>query len=246
LSDSGYVVIRPGPRLWLVIDVGVACPPNLPAHAHADCLSFEMAVDGQRIVVDTGTSTYAAGPIRDYERSTAAHNTVEVDGQSQIEVWGAFRVGRRAKPTLELMRDDGHVIDLWASHDGYRRLPGRPVHRRRFEIDDASVTVTDLVEGDGSHRVISRVHLRPGPVAPEGNCWRAGPLEIAFGNGKATLISRPQAQHFGLTDNGPCLELRSDGPLPHRQWVALRVTGGTLLSPDRRPLDPSADGGDQL
>ena len=88
LQPSGYVVMRPGPRLHLVADVGPPCPPELPAHAHADCLSFELAVDGQRTVVDTGTSTYAPGERRQYERSTRAHNTVEVDGADQSEVWG--------------------------------------------------------------------------------------------------------------------------------------------------------------
>lgn len=46
LQPSGYVVVRTGAgRIHLVADVGPPCPPELPAHAHADCLSFELAVD---------------------------------------------------------------------------------------------------------------------------------------------------------------------------------------------------------
>jgi hypothetical protein len=224
LADSGYVVIRPGGRSHLVVDVGVACPPDLPAHAHADCLSFELAVDASRVVVDSGTSTYAAGPERDYERSTAAHNTVEIDGHSQIEVWGSFRVARRAQPAVELVSDDGSWVRLVASHDGYRRLPGRPVHRRRFDVSATAVTVTDEVVGTGRHRSVARVHLRTAvPALVEGS-WRAGPLEVTVVPGPATVTQRPLSWSFGQTELGPCLELATEGRLPHRMSMSLRIT----------------------
>src|ERR1019366_1742442 len=49
------------------------------------------------LLVDTAASTYERRPVREYERSTAAHNTVEVDRAESTEVWGAFRAGRRAR-----------------------------------------------------------------------------------------------------------------------------------------------------
>ena len=48
----------------------------------------------------------------------------------QTEVWGAFRAGRRARATLEHARDADGTVMVTASHDGYRHLPGAPVHRR--------------------------------------------------------------------------------------------------------------------
>ncbi|MGA2830773.1 MAG: alginate lyase family protein, partial [Streptosporangiaceae bacterium] len=96
LRDTGLVRALAGG--WdLLADVGAPCPDELPAHAHADTLSCLVSVDGVPLLVDTGTSTYARGPVRDYERSTAAHNTVEVDGADSTEVWGAFRAARRAR-----------------------------------------------------------------------------------------------------------------------------------------------------
>jgi hypothetical protein len=225
LADSGYVVIRSGVRSHLVVDVGVACPPDLPAHAHADCLSFELAIDGERVVVDSGTSTYAAGCERDYERSTAAHNTVEIDGHSQIEVWGSFRVARRAQPTVELVSDDGIRVCLAASHDGYQRLPGRPVHRRRFEVSASTITVHDDIVGTGQHRSVARLHLGSKAPAPTEGGWRAGPLALACSPGLATLTERPLSSSFGPTELGPCLELATEGPLPHRLTMELRIAG---------------------
>ena len=60
-----------------------------------DVLSSELTLQGQRAIVDTGVSSYERGPERHYERSTAAYNTIRVDGLEQAEIWGGFRVGRR-------------------------------------------------------------------------------------------------------------------------------------------------------
>ena len=114
------------------------------------------------LLVDTGTSTYAPGPVRSYERSTAAHNTLEVDGADSTEVWGAFRAARRARVTdLATCVAHGGVLTIEAAHDGYRRLPGRPVHRRRWLLTEAGLRVEDYVTGRGEHALVLRWHLAP-------------------------------------------------------------------------------------
>ena len=52
------------------------------AHAHCDLLSFVLWVNGQPLLVDSGTYMYH-GPWRDHFRLTAAHNTVKIDGRDQ-------------------------------------------------------------------------------------------------------------------------------------------------------------------
>lgn len=182
LPDSGYFVARRGP-FHLVGDVGLPCPDELPAHAQADCLSFVLAVDGERVIVDTGTSTYE-GVRREYERSTRAHNTVELEGQDQTEVWGRFRVARRARPTVEEVSDDGETIVVQASHDGYRRLPGSPVHRRRWELTQERLTITDQVDTD--RRVPAAVFLH---LAPEVSSGPRDALVVAAGPAKVRFSS---------------------------------------------------------
>ena len=100
-------------------------------------------MDGERFIVDSGTSTYEPGVQRQHERSTAAHNTVSVDGTDQTEVWGTFRAARMARATLERAEDDGRTITVSGSHDGYRRLPGEPVHRRTWMVAADQVEITD-------------------------------------------------------------------------------------------------------
>jgi uncharacterized heparinase superfamily protein len=233
LQPSGYVVVQPDERLHLVADIGLPCPRELPAHAHADCLSFELSVDGNRIVVDTGTGTYAAGPRRDHERSTAAHNTVEIDEADQTEVWGAFRAARRATPRLERADDDGETIKVTASHDGYERLPGRPRHRRTWRVKDATVEVIDEILGDGRHRLASRLHLAPTLLIDGcGEMVSAGGLHIKFEGAAAVKEECEVARRFGESLRALCLSAYLDARLPTRISSCL-----SLMSPASQPSE---------
>ncbi len=226
LQPSGYVVMRPDERLHLVADVGSPCPPQLPAHAHADCLSFELAVDGQRVLLNSGTSTYQPGPRRDYERSTRAHNTVEVDGHDQTEVWGTFRAGRRAAPHLESASDDGEVIEAVAFHDGYRRLPGRPLHRRSWRVTDAGVEVTDELLGSGRHQMKSTLHVAPGvPVTQTVEGFALGPLSLASTTKaqRCVLEGTEVATNFGARRASEKISMTTTAEAPSRQCSKLEL-----------------------
>jgi uncharacterized heparinase superfamily protein len=164
LRDSGYVRLTIG-RAILMCDVAPVGPDYQPGHAHADTLSFELSLDGRRVIVNGGTSTYTPGPQRAQQRATAAHSTVEVDGLDSSEVWGGFRVARRARP---FDVDSGETAErVWArgSHDGYRRLHGRVVHRREWTLDSDSLSVTDTLEGQ-YRRAVARFILHPN-TAPD-------------------------------------------------------------------------------
>lgn len=226
LRESGYVRVEAGPAVTL-LDVAPIGPDYLPGHAHADTLSFELSLFGQRVIVNGGTSRYGTGPERSAERGTAAHSTVEIDGQDSSEVWGGFRVARRARPfdvRVETLMDDGNggelalrghdaarlsadeavqhsgtgglqsdarvvhsdpgdvqpdaapgiaaseasdvvadtprLVRVTAAHDGYRRLPGNPVHRRQWEITADRMRVTDWIKGPAK-TAVARLHLHP-------------------------------------------------------------------------------------
>ena len=81
----------------ILMDCGDVGPRYQPGHTHADFLSYELMLSGSRVVVDSGVCEYEPGPRRHALRQTHAHNTVSVNGLDQSEVWGEFRVARRAK-----------------------------------------------------------------------------------------------------------------------------------------------------
>ena len=146
LEDSGYIRLQDGGTV-LLLDVGPLGPDYLPGHGHADTLSFELSLYGRKVIVDTGTSTYDICPDRLYQRGTGSHNTVTVDGEDSSEVWGSFRVARRAKPFGLRIEESGRTVVVECAHDGYRRLPGRVVHRRKWIFGPGHLRVEDVVEG---------------------------------------------------------------------------------------------------
>lgn len=156
------LLIAETPRLWLAFDAGLVGPDYQPGHAHCDTLSFELSVDGRRFISDTGVYHYKESSERTYSRSTAAHSTIEIDGQEQSEVWKSFRVGRRAKIRhMSRMEQDGMVI-LRGIHDGYTRLGKGLLHERAVVVGADWLLVADWLHGSGRHRWSSRVHLHPG------------------------------------------------------------------------------------
>ncbi|MEZ4408232.1 MAG: alginate lyase family protein [Polyangiales bacterium] len=157
LHDTGWVIARVG-RACLALKAGPDGDPEQPGHVHADALSFELWVDGARAVVDPGVASYVDDADRRWCRGTAAHNTVQVDGEDTSEVWGAFRVGRRCAARVLSLRDDGDTVTVTATHDGYDHLPGRPRHTRALTLRDGSLTVTDRVDGDFA-RAVARLRL---------------------------------------------------------------------------------------
>lgn len=165
LPDSGYVRMQAGPAV-LIADVGAIGPDYLPGHAHADTLSFEVSLHGRRVIVNSGTSTYDAGAERLRQRGTAAHNTVVVDEADSSEVWSSFRVARRARPAnVEWGTDADGTLWLRAAHDGYRRLPGRVLHRRKWRLRPDSLRIIDRLDGRFSGAQ-ARFHLHP-DVGPD-------------------------------------------------------------------------------
>ena len=160
-EDCGYYGYRT-PDEMLLIDCGPIGPDYQPGHAHCDTLSYELFIDGQRLIVDSGVHDYEVGEMRDYVRSTAAHNTVRVDEVEQSEVWGAFRVARRAYPREADIHVEAGQIVFSGAHDGYQRLQGRVLHHRTITCKRGGPWVfEDRLLGRGNHLVESFIHIHP-------------------------------------------------------------------------------------
>jgi uncharacterized heparinase superfamily protein len=157
LGASGYIRLA-NEHTVVLFDAAAIGPDYQPGHAHADTLSFELSHNGKRVLVNSGTSTYEPGALRGFQRGSAAHNTLVVDGQDQSEMWAAFRVARRARP-FDVVTDGRTWAE--ASHTGYRRLRGRVTHRRRLELEPGGLRIIDTLTGEGSHRVSLFFHLHP-------------------------------------------------------------------------------------
>jgi uncharacterized heparinase superfamily protein len=223
LPETGLIRVVVGG--WhLLADVGPPCPPSLPAHAHADTFGCLVHLGKVPLLVDTGTSTYEPGPVRRHERSTAAHSTVQVDGADSTEVWGVFRAGRRARVSGLIVHTGPSDITVEAVHDGYRYLPGRPLHRRRWSVINDELQVEDLVTGRGQHEILISWQLAVDSAirVADGAAFvtsPAGAFSVTIAATAPVLLAagtRPVAVGFGSTADAPVLTCRINGILPVR------------------------------
>lgn len=244
LSDSGYARLKAGHMLLLadVAEVGPACQPG---HAHADTLSFELSIGSQRIVVNSGTSTYEVSEERARQRSTAAHSTLTIGQRNSSDVWAAFRTGRRARITD--CSFGNHAGELWlkASHDGYRDAGGT-IHERFWYLRETELTVVDYVSGSAAQSIEWYLYLHPRAV-PEpvsAHRWR-----VSLDNREVSIeihldpqlsdecVSTTYHPEFGSSVRSSCLVGRWSGVLPVTLTTSIFLKGArkdSVLQPTQQ------------
>lgn len=165
-SESGYYLLQSGmpgeDAISLFFDCAELGYGTIAAHGHADALSFTLRVAGVDILVDPGTYDYFTYPEwRNYFRSTAAHNTLEIDGMDQSRMLGPFLWGSRARARCLLWETSAASTCVMGEHDGYQALDGSVVHRRTLCLDNTrrEVEVVDELRATGKHRMRMFFHL---------------------------------------------------------------------------------------
>jgi hypothetical protein len=235
-SAGGYTLVRSAAdRAELVFDHGpLGMPPNF-GHGHADALALELRLAGEPVLVDPGTFGYGGeARWRSYFRSTAAHNTVTVDGRSQAKEAGPFlwADGYRCE-LLHLAVEPDRAAILVARHDGYAGLGVS--HIRAVKIAPGFLLVLDRLEGDGVHELCLRWHFA-GPLSAAGGEFVpdgiAGFRCIAAG-GSARILAGCEAppagwrsRRYGAKEPIGTLEMRREGALPHAFVTGFALPSG--------------------
>ena len=171
--EGGYYVMRDGwssTSNYLLFDCGPHGMANC-GHAHADALAIDLAANGRTLLVDPGTFTYTgAREMRDWFRSSTAHNTLTVDRNSSsipgdTFSWKTITAGERLA-WIEQPR----FTFVSGRHWGYEQLsqPGSHTRSILFLKHDYWI-VRDRVELAGKHQVDLWFHFDSGtsPVLRE-------------------------------------------------------------------------------
>ncbi len=163
LPKSGLYFLRSGGAYC-----AISCGPNgqagIGGHSHNDKLGVEIHYGQRKLVVDPGTYCYISYPdIRNYFRSTTAHSTVQV---------GELEQNRICQERLFALPDDARARALVFSsspkrerfvgeHRGYQRFFKGMSHCRSvvWEKDLQGFVITDRIDGEGIHHIVSRFHL---------------------------------------------------------------------------------------
>jgi uncharacterized heparinase superfamily protein len=202
----------------VVVDAGPPPPIDFSLEAHAGCLSFEMSVGAQRLIINCGTAAPANISLRRLARTTAAHSTVTINDTSSCRFLTRTRLGDwlgeaivdgpvRIEASRKRLED---ATDLILSHDGYVERY-RLLHRRRLVLTDAGdhlegVDMFVLPDGSpaksGKDAFALRFHLHPNVRAslagdergarldlPDGERWEFATDALAIAIEESILLS---------------------------------------------------------
>ena len=157
---TGYFALG-NPSGKMIFDAGDLAPDYLPAHAHNDMLSFELSINQQRCIVDTGVFNYEPGPNRDRCRSTLSHNTVAINGAEQSETWASFRMARRSR-IIGCYWQEEHDLDF-VSAVRSQYTDKTAFHQRTvYSHPDGFWLIADQVGASGKSPHLSHLHFNPG------------------------------------------------------------------------------------
>ena len=241
-ATGGYAILRDG---WnrdghqMIVDIGPLGCPVSSGHGHADLLSVQLSIFGEPCLVDAGTGGYTPeSQWRNFFRSTAAHSTIAIDGQSQSEPHGPF--GWRRRPQARLLEwlstPEFDLVD--AEHDGYVTLARPVVHRRRvlFIKPDCWILIDDL-QGHALHQADLTFQFAPVDVTLGPHPWAraqtpggamlwvrpfaAVSLAAAVKRGDTTPIRGWVSPDYGQRRPAPALVYSGTAPLPWRIFTVL-------------------------
>jgi len=191
LSQSGYRK-KEKESYECIIDIGNIGPDYIPGHAHSDTFNFVVNYENKPFIVDTGLSTYETNQRRTSERNTSAHNTVEINGKDQSEVWGGFRVANRAK----IIKIEEEIDIIKASHDGYKK--DGVIHTRIWNFKEKKLIIKDELSKKAN--AIARLHFHP-------NITKENIIEKIICNNKIIFSTYDYAPKFNTLEKAIMIEI---------------------------------------
>ena len=239
LPDGGYYVQRSGwgaDARFLIFDAGAVGDGG---HGHYDALSFEAYARGRALVVDPGRYTYSehGGNWRCWFKSTAAHNTVCVDGLDQTP----YRRGKPKGPTARarlLERVSAPSLDVLCGEVLSPAYEARHV-RRVFFVAGEYWLVADELDGERPHRYDLRFHLSQeawGQTHVESDgvrgVVRAPGLALVFGAPHTPRLEQGWVSHvYGVKHPAPVVSVVNEGEASARFFTLVFPLEGGAPAP---------------
>lgn len=164
-TDAGHFIFRKqisDKEIYLHFDAAPLGFLSIAAHGHADALSFTLNVNGNPVLVDSGTYTYHTHPNwRRYFMGTLAHNTVRINEHDQAKIAG---------PTMWRSHNKVRVLDyelgqekefVTASQDGYEKEGVTHTRTCEFLRHENTFIITDKITTNKETIVEIPFHLHP-------------------------------------------------------------------------------------
>jgi len=161
---GGFYIMRNN-QIHLMADVGDIGMGGMGGHGHNDTLSFEYWVNGEPLIVDSGTYAYTFDvAARQEMRGTRSHNTIVVDNKEIAKFVGLWMIRNDStKPRVTEWTTSQTSDVLEAAHYAYNFLSSPVIHKRRFVLEkkEQKLEIFDFLDGSGKHRIQSYLHFDP-------------------------------------------------------------------------------------
>ena len=165
-SDAGFYILRSSKVYLFINNSGLSHYSDVSGgtHTHSDLLSFVYTYNEVPFLIDPGTFVYSSDPkMRMKFRSTAMHNTINIDDLDQNELseknlWGMLS---DAMPEEVCWLTTSNLDIYEGKHLGYERLKDPVKHSRKFELNKVNhkLSITDSLKGKGKHTIKCHFHF---------------------------------------------------------------------------------------
>lgn len=193
LGESGYMKLKEN-DFCLIVNCGNVIPEFQPGHIHADMLHMVLYIKNKAVLVDCGVSTYENNSIRLLEKSTCSHNTVCVENENQSQIWGAFRMAKRAK--IQQISSSKNSLEARINwHNGFQ-------HTRKILLTENCLRIEDHVVplNRKFKSTIANFHFDAGiQIVPTETGWHIQELGVLIffeGSNQSELVPFEQAVDF--------------------------------------------------
>jgi hypothetical protein len=241
-APGGLAVLRDGWNSSTAVGVIDAGPHGALScgHSHADALAMTLALGQTELFIDRGTLTYA-GPERNEFRSTASHNTLEIDATSSIIPAQPFKWLPGIPPRAQgLVCSSSHFSSFSGIATGHV-AGGRPsAHCRRVLHQRGGAWVIH----DRGLREAARAGVLRWQLAPHLTAAALTASSVAIRNGAGVgvaaifmrgasairIVTRDVSRRLGHRIAAQCLELQVDASLEALTVVVPAGRDGSLAT----------------
>ena len=229
--DGGFYIMR-SDEAHIFVDAGDIGMHGRGGHGHNDTFSFELWCGGSPLIVDSGTYTYTGDTyLRNEFRRTKSHNTLTVDNTELADFTGlwSIRVDETRPRVLSWITGDERDV-LEAEHSAYLALPSQIIHRRKFDFLKSPflLTITDQLQGSGSHLLESFLHF--GPLF---SVELAGPQKaiarientryiVSISRGELSIAETWYSRSYGVKERNKTLKLGLNAIIPTEIETTIR------------------------
>ncbi len=205
--------------------------PSGVSHQHEDMLHVDVTAFGRDFLTDGGKGLYIPDKWRDYFLSTAAHNSILIDGQSQRRI--PFTETHRTAQSLKKQWFSDAQLDFsWGIYDqgyGVKKIPVRHTRFVLFKKVDYWLVI-DLLEGAGTHDFDLIYHFTPAELRTDVVQNR---VQTSFEDGNDLQVL--------ATANSPLkLRIATGEENPEQGWIsqshAARIPAPAVIFSGKRQL----------